>query len=39
MFFVNDRDLEFEFVKNGENKVYKIIVYENGAIVDELLRF
>jgi|KBSMisStaDraftv2_1062788.scaffolds.fasta_scaffold00730_8 hypothetical protein len=38
-FFVKERDLEFEFVKNDKNQFYKIIVHENGAIVDELLRF
>ena len=38
-FFVKDRDLEFEFIKNEKNQVSKIIVHENGVIVDELLRF
>jgi hypothetical protein len=37
-FFVKERDLEFEFVSNEKNKVYKILVHENGAVVDELLR-
>jgi hypothetical protein len=39
MFFVKERDLEFEFIKNEKNQVFKIIVHENGAVVDELLRF
>lgn len=38
-FFVKERDLEFEFVKDAKKRFYKIIVHENGAIVDELLRF
>jgi len=38
-FFVKDRDLQFEFVENAQKKVIKIIVHENGAVVDELLRF
>ena len=38
-FFVKERDLEFEFIKNDKNQFYKIVVHENGAIVDELLRF
>jgi len=39
MFFVKERDLEFEFIKNDKNQVFKIIVHENSAIVDELLKF
>ena len=39
MFFVKERDLEFEFIKNEKDEVFKIIVHENGVIVDELLRF
>jgi Domain of unknown function (DUF4440) len=39
MFFVKERDLEFEFIRNEKNQVFKIIVHENGAVVDELLRF
>jgi hypothetical protein len=39
MFFVKDRDLEFEFIKNEKNQVFKIIVHENGAVMDELLKF
>ena len=38
MFFVKDRDLEFEFVENEQHMVYKITVHENGAVVDSLLR-
>jgi hypothetical protein len=38
-FFVKERDLEFEFVNNEKNKHYKIVVHENGAVVDELLRY
>jgi hypothetical protein len=38
-FFVKDRDLEFEFMTSEKNKVYKIIVIENGTVVDELLRY
>ena len=38
-FFVKDRDLEFEFVKNEKNMFIKIIVFENCAVVDELLKF
>jgi len=39
MFFATDRDLEFEFVKNEKAKFFKIVVHENGAVVDELLRY
>lgn len=39
MFFVKERDLEFEFIKNEKNQAFKIIVHENGSVVDELLRF
>jgi hypothetical protein len=38
-FFAKERDLEFEFIRNEKNQPYKIIVYENGAAVDELLRY
>ncbi len=34
LFFTTDRDLTFEFVKNG-TKVSKIIVREHGAVVEE----
>ena len=39
MFFVKERDLEFEFIKNDKNQFYKIVVHENGAVVVELSRF
>jgi hypothetical protein len=39
MFFVKERDLEFEFLRNEKGQVYKIVVHENGTVVDELLRF
>jgi hypothetical protein len=38
-FFAKERNLEFEFVRDAKNRFYKIIVHENGAVVDELLRF
>jgi len=34
IFFVSDRDLTFEFVKEGA-KVSKVVVREHGAIVEE----
>jgi hypothetical protein len=36
-FFVKERDLQFEFIKD-KDKEMKIIVYEKGQIVDELFR-
>ncbi|HEY1063339.1 MAG TPA: nuclear transport factor 2 family protein [Daejeonella sp.] len=38
-FFIKERDLEFEFVRNEKNQVFKILVHEKGAVVDELLKF
>ncbi|TCS90239.1 hypothetical protein EDD80_101438 [Anseongella ginsenosidimutans] len=38
-FFIKERDLGFEFVRNEKNEVFKILVYEKGAVVDELLKF
>jgi hypothetical protein len=38
-FFLKERDLEFEFVRDEKGQVNKIIVHENGQIVDELLRY
>jgi hypothetical protein len=38
-FFVKERDLEFEFIRDEKKRFFKIIVHENGAVVDELLRF
>lgn len=37
MFFVKERDLQFEFIKEN-NKVTKMIVHENGNVVDEAIR-
>jgi hypothetical protein len=37
IFFVKDRNLTFEFVKNGKNKVSKLVVRENEQIVEEAL--
>ena len=34
-FFVKDRDLSFEFVKNEKGKIYKMFVRENGQVVEE----
>jgi hypothetical protein len=34
-FFVKDRDLSFEFVKNERNKVSLLLVRENGELVEE----
>jgi hypothetical protein len=36
LFFIKERDLSFEFIKSGKNKDYKLLVRENGEIVDEL---
>lgn len=38
-FFIRERDLEFEFVRNEKNQIFKILVYEKGVVVDELLKF
>ena len=35
-FFTTDRDLTFEFVKNGA-KVSKLVVREHGAVVEEAI--
>lgn len=37
LFFMKDHDLSFEFIKNRENKVHKLLVRENGEIVEELI--
>jgi hypothetical protein len=37
LFFLKDRDLQFEFVKTG-NKITKMIVHESGSIVEEAKR-
>ena len=34
-FFYRERDLVFEFVKGNDGKVLKIIIIEQGQIVDE----
>ncbi|HEV8590757.1 MAG TPA: nuclear transport factor 2 family protein, partial [Pyrinomonadaceae bacterium] len=38
IFFSKERDLTFEFVKDQKGKVSKIIVRENGEIVEEAVR-
>lgn len=37
-FFVTDRDLIFEFAENKDAKISKLIVRENGKIVEEAVR-
>lgn len=34
-FFVKDRDLSFEFIRGDKNKVSRMVVRENGKIVEE----
>lgn len=36
LFFMKEQDLTFEFIKNGQNKVYRLLVREHGEIVEEL---
>ena len=36
-FFAKDRDLQVEFVADG-NEVKKLLVYEKGKVIDELIR-
>lgn len=38
-FFMKERDLQFEFVKDATGKFNKIKIYEKGVVVDELVRF
>lgn len=38
-FFLKERDLQFEFVRDENGHVDKVIVHENGQAVDELLRY
>jgi len=38
MFFVKDRDLTFEFFKSPKGDISKMIVRENGNVVEEALR-
>jgi hypothetical protein len=35
IFFVKDRDLTFEFARNTKGKISKLIIRENGKIVEE----
>ncbi len=35
LFFIKERDLTFEFVKGSNNKVQKMVMRENGDIVEE----
>ena len=35
LFFFKDKDLQFEFVEDDNNRIVKMIVYEGGAIVEE----
>ena len=35
-FFMTERDITFEFIKNEKNKVARLLVRENGEIVEEL---
>jgi hypothetical protein len=35
LFFFKERDLTFEFHKNSKNKIEKLIVRENGEVVEE----
>lgn len=35
VFFLKERDLQFEFVKDNKNNAIKMIVHENGAVVEE----
>jgi hypothetical protein len=37
-FFCKERDLQFEFISDSGHKVSKMIVYEQGKAVDELLK-
>lgn len=34
-FFVKDRDLGFEFVRGDKSKSFRMVVRENGKIVEE----
>ncbi|MDJ1501677.1 DUF3471 domain-containing protein [Xanthocytophaga agilis] len=38
LFFSKERDLQFEFATDTKQKVSKIIVHENGKVVDELVK-
>ena len=36
LFFMKERDLAFEFITTGVKKVYKLLIRENGELVEEL---
>lgn len=36
LFFMKERDLTFEFITTGVNKAYKLLIRENGELVEEL---
>lgn len=36
LFFMKERDLTFEFIKNSGDKDYKLVVREHGEVVEEL---
>lgn len=38
LFFSKERDLTFEFVRNANNSVSKMLVRENGSLVEEAVR-
>lgn len=38
LFFMKERDLTFEFIKKGGDKDYRLVVRENGEVVEELPR-
>lgn len=37
-FFVKERDLQFQFIKDDQQKVSTMVIYENGEVVDEARR-
>ncbi len=37
-FFITERDLRFEFVKNDKGNVLKFLVHENGRVVEEAVK-
>lgn len=37
LFFMKERDLTFEFIKKGGDKEYRLVVRENGEVVEELI--
>jgi hypothetical protein len=38
LFFMKERDLTFEFIKNSGDKDYKLVVREHGEVVEELIK-